>query len=220
MRKLGWGGRSIFAAVFLVGSLAAAPCWAGDTELGGAFGFGFYHDATITNASGSAKAGFGPRFTLSGVLGHNLGEHLGIEGRYTFQDGDLELRGEGTEANLDGDAQSVLGELLLYANRKESRFRLFAAVGGGVKVYQGTQLITGPRPLSDFAMLDKASQARGLLTFGGGVKYSLTPHWLVRLDVRDYVTPFPTGVITPAPGATLHGRLNDLVSSLGFSRTF
>jgi len=198
------------------------PCCsiAQDTEIGGAAGFGAYHDATITNPEGSARAGFGPRFALSGVVGHNLGEHLGVEARYTYQDGDLELRSQGLEANLDGDAQAVLGEVLLYANRKESRLRLFGAAGFGVKIYQGSQLITGPRPLSDFASLQQASQARALLTVGGGIKYAISRRWLLRLDLRDYITPFPTGVITPAPGASLHGWLHDIVPTLGISRTF
>jgi hypothetical protein len=193
---------------------------AADMEVGAAGGFGFYQDATVTNASGTAKAGFGPRFALSGLAGRNWGEHLAVEGRYTFQDGDLALSSQGREANLDGDAQSALGEMLLYANSKESRFRVFAAGGAGVKIYQGTQRITGPRPLSDFASLQKASQACPLLTFGGGVKYALSPRWIVRLDVRDYVTPFPTGVITPAAGAHIGGWLHDLVPTLGISRVF
>ena len=207
---------------FLLVFIVTIPCIsrAADTEIGATGGFGFYRDVTVTNSSGAAQAGFGPRFVLGGVAGRNWGEHLGVEGRYTFQDGDLALRSQGREANLDGDAQSVLGEVLLYANSRESRFRVFAAGGFGVKVYQGTQLITGPRPLSDFATLDKASQARPLITFGGGIKYALSPRWIVRLDLRDYATPFPTGVITPAPGARIGGWLHDIVPTLGISRTF
>jgi hypothetical protein len=202
--------------------IVTIPCvsFCADIEVGGDGGFGFYQDATITNANGTAKAGFGPRFVFGGLIGRDWGKHLGFEGRYTFQDGDVALRSQGHEANLDGDAQSVLGEVLVYANSKESRFRVFAAAGSGVKIYQATQLIAGPRPLTDFASLVKGSQATALVTFGGGVKYTLSPHWILRLDVRDYATPFPTGVITPAPGARVSGWLHDIVPTLGISHIF
>jgi len=193
---------------------------AGDLEIGGAGGFGFYRDATITNASGSAQAGFGPRFVLGAVAGWNWRRHFAVEGRYTYQDGDLAVRSQGREANLDGSAQSALAEFVFSPQARTSRFRFFGAVGGGVKVYQAGPLSAGPQPLTDFATLQKATQAEPLITYGAGVKYAISDHWTVRVEFRDYATPFPTGVITPAPGARLSCWLHDLVPTLGISRTF
>jgi len=193
---------------------------AGDMEIGAAGGFGFYQDATITNASGSARAGFGPRFVLGAVVGWDWRQHFALEGRYTFQDGDAALRSQGTEANLDGSAQSVLGELVFSPQPRKSRFRFFGAVGGGIKVYQAGPLSSNVQPLTDFATLRKANQAEPLITFGAGIKYALSEHWLVRVEFREYSTPFPTRVITPAGGARLHGRMDDIVPTLGISRTF
>jgi hypothetical protein len=193
---------------------------AGDIEIGATGGFGFYQDATITNAVGSARAGFGPRFVLGGVVGWDWRQHFAIEGRYIYQDGDAALRSQGTEANLDGDAQLVLGELIFSPQPKRSRFRFFGAVGGGIKVYQAGPLSSNVQPLTDFATLQKANQAEPLISFGGGIKYALSERWLVRVEFREYTTTFPTRVITPSAGARLHGWMDDIVPTLGISRTF
>jgi len=192
----------------------------GDFEIGAAGGFGFYQDATITNASGTARAGFGPRFVLSAVAGWDWSRQFALEGRYTYQDGDLALRSQSVEANLDGDAQSAMAEFVFSGQPRTSRFRFFGAVGVGVKLYQAGPLSTGTQPLIDFATLQKANQVEPLITFGAGIKYKLSERWLVRVEFRDYTTPFPARVITPAPGARLHGWMDDIVPTLGISRTF
>lgn len=193
---------------------------AADVEIGAAGGFGFYRDATITNAGGSARAGFGPRFVLSGVAGWDWSRHFAVEGRYIFQDGDAALRSQAQEANLDGDAQSAVAEFVFSAQPKSSRVRLFGAVGCGVKLYQATHQSTGPQPLTDFAVLHTASQAEPLLAYGGGIKYAIWERWLIRVEFREYTTPFPSRVITPSPGARLRGWMGDTVPTLGISRTF
>ncbi|MBZ5620623.1 MAG: porin family protein [Acidobacteriia bacterium] len=195
------------------------PAISQDNQIGLGIGFGFYRDATINNAGATAQAGFGPRFAFSAAAGHNWGEHLGGEARYTYQDGDLELKSAGREANLDGEGHSFLGELLFYGAGRKSRIRPFAAAGFGAKIYRGTGT-AGPQPLQNFATLQAVSQTRALVTFGGGLTYALSDRWLLRLDLRDYATPFPTGVIAPAPGSRLSGWLHDFVPVLGISRTF
>jgi hypothetical protein len=50
-----------------------------------------------------------------------------------------------------------------------------------------------------------------MATFGGGVKFRLSPHVSMRAEVRDYLTPFPKELITPAPGAKIGSWLNDIV---------
>ena len=208
----------LFTALGL-GLVLTLPAVAQDYEIGLGIGFGFYRDLTISSAGGTAQAGFGPRFALSAAAGHNWGQHFSTEARYTYQDGDLELKSTGREANLDGDAHSLLGELLFYGAGRKSRIRPFAGAGFGVKIYRGTGS-AGPQPLQNFATLQPATQARALVTFGGGVKYALSDRWLLRLDLRDYATPFPTGVIAPTTSSRLSGWLHDFVPVLGISRTF
>ncbi len=211
--------RFVILAGFCI-CVSLTVCAAQENEIGGAGGFGFYHDATITNTAGTARAGFGPRFAIGVVLGHSLPHHFGIEARYTFQDGDSELRSGSVEANLDAHAQSALGEFLWYPSKTKAKWRPFGAAGGGIKVYQATEPPAGPRPLANFATLVDGSPARPLITIGGGIEYLASEHWLFRADIRDYATPFPTKLFTLAPAASLKGWLHDFVPMIGFSRRF
>ncbi len=204
--------------VVVIGS--PAWCYAQGWSIGGAGGFGFYKDATITNAIGSAKAGFGPRVALGGVLGQDMAEYFGGELRYTFRDGDTELKSGGREANMDAAAHALHYDFLVYATNRRARLRPFGAVGGGIKYYDATGREDPLQPLSDFAFLTHAHQVEGLVSFGGGVKFSLTEHWLVRLDFRDYLTPFPNKLIAPAPSAKIHGWLHDFVETVGVDWRF
>ena len=89
-------------------------CSAQNKQVGFSGGFGFYLDATVTAPSGEARAGFGPRFAAGGVVGERFEDRFGGEFRYTFQDGDSELRSGTLEANLDAHSHSLLGDLLIY----------------------------------------------------------------------------------------------------------
>jgi len=74
------------------------PAIAQNLEVGGSAGFGFYRSVAISGPTGSGSAAFGPRFVLGAVAGKSFAEHLAIEGRYTYQDGDLQILGRGEEA--------------------------------------------------------------------------------------------------------------------------
>ena len=56
-----------------------------------------------------------------------------------------------------------------------------------------------------------------MLSVGGGVKFRIAKHALVRFDFRDYMTPFPTRVILPAGGASVSGWPHDLTPMVGIS---
>ena len=199
----------------------AASCGFGQSwSLGGAAGFGVYHDASITNSSGSAQAGFGPRISASAVLGEDLGEHFGGEIRYTFRDGDSELKSGGQQVNMDADAHAVHYDFLFYATPRHRRLRPYAAAGAGIKYYMATGVEYPAQPLSNFAFLTHANQVEGLFSAGGGLKYSLNEHWLVRVDFRYYLTPFPQQLFVPAPGAKINGWLHDFVPLAGVDWTF
>ena len=44
--------------------------------------------------------------------------------------------------------------------------------------------------------------------------------WVLRLDFRDYATPFPTKLIAPPKTAAVHGWLQDFVPTVGVDWTF
>lgn len=195
-------------------------CFAQSWSVGAAGGFGFYHDATINNFVGSATAGFGPRFAVGGVLGEDVSEHFGGELRYTYQDGDTELKFNGRQANLDAASHAIHFDFLAYVTKRHARLRPFLAGGAGIKRYTATGRVDPNQPLSDFGLLAHADEAKALVSFGGGVKAMVGDHWVVRVDFRDYATPFPENVIVPAPGAKIHGWLHDFVPLLGVDWTF
>ena len=198
------------------GSFCRAQSW----SVGAAGGFGFYNDASITNATGSASAGFGPRFAVGGVVGEDVSQYFGGELRYTYRDGDSELKFNGRQANLDAAAHALHLDFLAYATRRHSRLRPFLAGGAGIKRYTATGRVDPNQPLTSFAMLAHADEAKALVSFGGGVKALVGDHWVLRVDFRDYATPFPEGVIVPAVGAKVHGWLHDFVPLFGVEWTF
>lgn len=200
----------------LFSSLGSAQQW----TVGAAAGGGFYRDASISNSTGSVSAGIGPQIAASVVGGDDLYRFLGGEIRYTYRAGDLQLKSSAQTATMAGSSQAVHYDLLLHATPREARIRPFAAGGGGVKYYRGTGQEQAFQPLSGFGFLTKTHQHEPLISFGGGVKCRVTRHVQFRVDVRDYVTPFPDKVIVPAPSAKTHGWLHDFVSMAGLSYVF
>ena len=198
----------------------ASTCLAQEWEAGGAFAFGIYRNATITNPAGSAGAGFDDRFGLGGVLSENLYEHFTGELRYTFRDGDLKLWQGSQKVNMDGDAHAIHYDLLFSPLSRESRIRPFAAAGAGIKYFRATGKEYVSQPFADFAKLTKTNQVEPLVSVGGGVRYALSRNLAVRLEFRDYLTPFPEKLFVTARGAKIHGWLNDLVPMLGVSYVF
>jgi opacity protein-like surface antigen len=209
----------------LLGSLlffVAMPCcFAQDWEVGVAGGYSTYQDTTIKNGSGeSAQAGFGSRFAVGAVLTENVAEHIGGELRYTYLDGDSELGSGGREVNLAARSQAIHYDFLFYATPRRARLRPFAAVGAGIKRYDGTGVVSAAQPLSDFAVLSHGHQVVALLSFGAGLKVSLSDHWVLRLDFRDYATPFPDRLFVQPRSANQGGWLQNFVPMAGVDWTF
>src|SRR5438034_1181486 len=86
-----------------------------------------------------------------------------------------------------------------------------ALAGVGVRLFRGTGKEQAYQPLSNFAYLTRTQDLRPLITAGGGVKYRLGEHLFFRAEVRDFLTPFPNKVITPAPGAKVSGWIQNFV---------
>ncbi len=191
-----------------------------DWEVGGAVGYGLMRNATISNASGSVSAGMDNRFAAGAVIGQDLYQHFGGEVRYTFRDNDLVLKSGGQKVNMDGDSHLIHYDLLFHALGKSSRIRPFAAAGGGVRIFRGTGHEYVSQPFRDFALLTKTSEIKPLISVGGGVKVSLTEHAAIRVDFRDYISPFPEKLFATVSGAKIRGWLNDFVPLAGISFVF
>jgi len=206
----------ITALVLASGCVAQEPQW----EVGAAAGFGIIRNAAIGNSSGSASAGMDNRFAAGVVFGQDLYQHLSGEVRYTFRDDDLVLKSGGSKVNMDGESHLVQYDMLFQATRKSSRIRPYAAAGAGIRWFLGTGQEYVNQPLGNFAFLTKTDEVKPLVSMGGGVKVRVRGRMDIRLDFRDYISPFPQKLFATAPGARIHGWLNDLVPFAGVSWLF
>ena len=210
-----------FASVMFFTLLATAPAaLAQRWELGLAGGGSFFTKQTFKNPAGNADAGFSNGIAVSGWLGNNTSNLIGGELRYDYERSDLKLSSGGTNVSFGGQTNAVHYDFLLHFAPSEAHVRPFIAGGAGVKVYSGTGTEQAFQPLSNIALLTRTSQVEPMVSVGGGVKFSLAKSTLLRVEVHDYLTPFPKNVIAPAQGSKIGGWLSDFVVSAGFSVLF
>ncbi|MGD1091659.1 MAG: hypothetical protein ABSB35_06650 [Bryobacteraceae bacterium] len=195
---------------------AVAQKW----EFGGGVGGGFYKSEAVTSPDGSANASIQTGLAGSAWLGNTGQGHLGGEVRFDYQLGDLALSSGGSQATFGAHTYAVHYDFLWYATPRNSKIRPFVAVGAGIKVYQGTGTQVVYQPLSNVALLTKAQDLTPLVSVGGGVKAQLSQHVLLRLELHDFLTPFPNQVIAPNQGAKTGGWLQDFVPMAGISFLF
>lgn len=206
----------VVCALMAVVPAARAQKW----EFGGGFGGGFYSSQDVTSPGGSASAKIQSNMAGSAWLGNNGRGHLGGELRYDYQAGDLQVSQGSTQAIFAANSHAFHYDFLLHFSNPDASVRPFVAAGGGVKIYRGTGTEVAFQPLSNFALLTKDQDLTGLVSVGAGLKIKLAPHVQLRVDVHDYLTPFPNKVITPAPGAKVGGWLQDIVPMGGLAIVF
>jgi hypothetical protein len=204
-------------------TLLLAMCsglYAEQWEFGAAGGSGFTRNLAVSAPSGTASTGFAPGFAASAVLGQEVHPRLSGEVRYTFRDSNLRVSSGGSSVSFSGMSHAVHYDLLIHASDRRSPVRPFLASGAGVRVFRGTGKETAFQPLSQYAILTKTQEHKPMISVGGGVKYSLSSRLLLRVEFRDYITPFPKEVILPSPGAKMSGWLHDFVPMAGVTFLF
>jgi hypothetical protein len=110
--------------------------------------------------------------------------------------------------------------VLFHPTNKEARIRPFVAAGGGIRLFRATGQENVNQPLSDFALLTNTNEVKPLISVGGGVKARLTDHTTIRVDFREYISPFPEELFATAPGAKIRGWLFDSLPMAGVSFVF
>jgi hypothetical protein len=208
-----------FQTIVLIAAAAAGACSAQQWEAGASGGLGFTKNVTVTRGSSSASAGFKTGAAVGGFLSQNLYEHVGGEFRYTFQFSNLKLSSGGTNVDFSGQTHAIHYDLLYYFNGRDAKMRPFVTGGGGARVYRGTGQEILVQPLSNYAILTKTQEVKGLVVFGGGLKFKVGRSY-VYAQVLDYLTPAPTQVIAPVPGAKLGGWIHDFVPMVSLSAAF
>jgi hypothetical protein len=204
-------------AACIIFSAVSTVCLAQTWEVGGVAGAGMVRNVAVSNPSGSAAAGLATSYAAGFLLGQNLYGHVGGEIRYTFRAGNLRLAGGGAKATFSGQSHLFHYDVLLHTRPFGAAVRPFVAFGAGARMFRGTGQETLYQPLEEYALLTKTQQVTPVFSLGGGVKARLTPRVVLRLEFRDYVSPFPKQVIEPVIGSTLNGWLHDFVPMVSVS---
>jgi hypothetical protein len=209
----------LFAGVFAICSAVAMlpSAMAQKWEFGVGGGGGFYTPQDVTLGSTSASAKFKTSAAVSTWVGNNMGDRWGGELRYSYQLGDAQLKQGGSEAVFGAESHTVNYNFLWYTKPSEASVRPFLSAGAGIKFFRGTGTEGITQPLSQYALLTKANDLTGVVSIGGGVKVKLGTRAWLRLDVHDYMSPFPKQVITPNVGANVEGWMHDIVPMVSIS---
>jgi len=204
--------------------LAALPALAqseyGRWEVGGDIGYGIYRNGTIFSSAGTATAGIRNRFTAGAVVAEDLYEHFTGEIRYQYQDGHPFLATGSIAKDIQGQSHTLVYDALFQIKRRSSKIRPFIVAGVGGKYYATVGPPPVPQPIPAIAILTNVSQWKAVGSFGGGVKYHIGEHILLRGDFRDYVTGFPKSQLRPAPNATARGIFQQFTLMFGISAVF
>jgi hypothetical protein len=208
--------RYLLMLCFLSWAAALAQEW----ELGAHGGFGYPLNPDVTSAAGSGSAGlkYGPAAGV--VAGNNMYERLSGEMHYVYRSSNLKVTGANQEAGFGGESHMVHYDLLYHAADRDARIRPFLAGGGGIRVFRGTGTEAAYQPAARFALLTKTQEIKALVSVGGGVKMALSDALYLRMEIRDYISPFPKEVVAPAPGAKIKGWLHDFVPMVGIGVRF
>ncbi len=189
-------------------------------EIGATVGYGIYREGTIYSASGSAEAGIRNRFAAGILLADDFSRYVSAEFDYLYHDGHPFLQAPGVKSDIQGNSDALTCGLLFNFKPREHRWRPFLAGGTGAKEY----VIAGPEPfpqaIPQIASLTTNDVWKIVFSVGGGVKFRLLPHMLLRAEFRDYLTTFPRQQIVPAPHNTARGIFEQFTPLVGVSYTF
>jgi hypothetical protein len=211
-----------FGFLVLVLAAATAPCPAQQWEFGGSGGAGFLNGTPVTSPLGAATTGFKSGAAFGAFVGmrNSASSHFSGELHYAYLQSDLHAQSGGTEAVFTGISHVMNYDLVWHYNRPGSKVQFFVAVGGGMKIFRGTGQEQAYQPLSQFVYFTKTEAMKPMGDFGAGFRYPIARRIFLRAEFRDYVTPFPTQLITPAPGAKVGSILNDIVPMVGIETMF
>lgn len=201
--------RSVTLSALLI--LAATAAFAQQWEFGAVGGVGLLNNVSVTSPSGSATAGFAPGFVVGAFAGENLYTHFSGEFRYEYMQSDLRLSAGGQAPQFTGAAHAIHYDLVYRTNRGESPVQFFGSVGGGIKAFMGTGTEAAYQPLNQYGYFTKSNAVKPMASAGAGVTFRLGPKLSLRAEVRDFITAFPTGVLTPPPGVKYGSLLNEIV---------
>jgi hypothetical protein len=208
--------------LIVLGLLSAGALLAQKWEVGAAGGGSFYTSQTFVGSVSNADASFTTAIAASVWLGNDSGRYLGGEIRYDYEASNPELSANGANETMAGQTHAIHYDFLWHFAPRSSRVRPFLAAGAGVKVYRGTgPALVYQGPIESIGLLTETQDLKPMVSLGAGIKFALTDSFQLRIEMHDYLTPFPSNVITPNTGTKISGAwLQDFVPMLGMSYTF
>lgn len=208
------------AILFLAALPALSQPEYGRWEIGGDIGYGAYHNGSIFSPGGDATAGIRNRFAAGAVLCEDLYEHFSGEIRYQYQDGHPFLSSGSVSKDIQGQSHALTYDALFQIKRRSAKIRPFIAAGVGGKYYNTVGPPPIPQPIPTIATLNNISQWEAVASLGGGVKYHLGEHVVLRGDFRDYITAFPKSQLRPALNGTARGIFQQFTPMFGVGYVF
>ena len=205
---------------FVVVILFAGAAFGQQYEIGANVGYGFYRNGTIYLASTTAQAGIRNRFAAGIILGDEFSNYVSAEFRYLYHDGHPFLQAPGVKSDIQGQSDALTVEFLFHFKTREHRLRPFLAGGSGAKEYVIAGPEPFPQPIPQIASLTANDVWKVVFSVGGGVKFRLLPHMLLRAEFRDYLTTFPRQQIVSALHNTARGVFEQFTPLFGASYTF
>jgi hypothetical protein len=197
--------------------LAIGAVHAQNREIGVLGGGAFLPGVPVQGAPVSVSAGRGPGPAAGAFFGQDLYSHFSGEIRYLFELRNLRLESGGASASFSGRAHVLQYEIQYHLRPRSERVRPFLAVGGGMKLFQGSGEEAAYQPLMQYAYLTHTQELKPLLSIGAGIKFLMARRMVLHVDLRDQITGFPSRTIAPAPGMTIKGWLHDFVPTVGLS---
>jgi hypothetical protein len=200
--------------------LAICAAHAQTREIGVLGGGAFLPGVPVEGAAVPVSAGFQPGLVAGAFFSQDMYSHWSGDIRYLYEFQNLRLASGGESATFGGRAHVITYELLFHIRSREARVRPYLAAGGGMKLFQGTGAEAAYQPLMQYAYLTRTQETKLMLSLGGGVTVHLRGRMLLRCDLRDQLTAFPSKVIAPAPGLAINGWLHDFVPTVGLGWGF
>lgn len=198
----------------------AATVTAQTWEAGGVIGGSLSKDAGVSNTFGQATAGLAGGPAFGALFGQTIHRFVDGEIRYTAYVGDLRVRSGAAQAGFRAQTHAIHYDILVHARPAGAPLRPFVAIGAGGRIFRGTGTESEYQPGQEYVLLTKTREWKPMASVGGGVKIAVSPRVLLRLEFRDYISPFPKQVIAPADGSKITGWLHSFVPLAGISLLF
>ena len=175
--------------------------------------------AEIPNGA-SAKAGVRSSAAAGFFFRDDMYPNVSGEFRYLYRFGAHKVSNDTASASLGAHSHIFHYDLLFHLSPGSATLRPYVAVGAGGRVYQGTGTPPRTQPLSNLALLRKATETRPMLSLGGGVRWAFGGNKMLQLDLRDYITPAPRKIFAPSTTSMVSGWLHDFVPQIGLGVRF